>query len=60
MAQPKLKKQRGKLKPHARSHVTGRRFNLSKHPGAADHLHRQAKRLEKELKNESISMQEEI
>jgi hypothetical protein len=52
MAQPKLKKQKGKLKPHIRSHVSGSRFNLSKHQPHADHLHRQAKRLERELKNE--------
>lgn len=50
MSQPKLKKQGNKLKPH-RSHVSGRRFNLSNHPAHADHLHRQAKWLERELKN---------
>ncbi len=51
MARPKLRRQNGKLKPHSRSHVTGRRFRLNL--PALDRLQLRMKHLERQLRKEA-------
>jgi len=51
----KVRREKGKLKLHKRSHVSNKSFALNKHPRYADQLHRQAKKLEEELANEKRS-----
>jgi hypothetical protein len=53
MALPSLRRQKGKLRPHMRSHATGGRFRMNGHVKPfVDDLARQAKCLEKALRDE--------